>query len=127
MAFANEALHILAAAALGTRELFRQQPPVNDIQFGLRLCRRNSRPKPSRDQQPACKWLGPSFAIGLQAIQSMERHPNIRAASNHNPGELRRSDADHRERNLVDGDRSTDDGKIAPETVAPVAIAQDGY
>ena len=34
--FADEALHILAAAELGNPELLRQQLPMNDIELGLR-------------------------------------------------------------------------------------------
>ena len=57
----------------------------------------------------------------------MERNPNVRAASNCNPRELRKSDADYRERNLVDGNCATDDRGVGTEAITPVTIAEDRY
>ena len=68
MAFANEALHILAATVLGNRKLLYQQPVVNDIEFGLRLYGGDSGTKPSSNQHPAVEGCGPALAVGLQSI-----------------------------------------------------------
>ncbi len=42
------------------------------------------------------------------------------------PGEIRGHDADHRQRNIIHADRTTDDGRIRGVAIAPEAIAQQG-
>src|SRR5215469_193849 len=98
MTLADEALHTLPAVEFGNGELFRDQLPVNHVEFGLRLHQRHSWLEPACDQHPTGKGSSPASAVRLKTVQRMEWYPQIRTAADGDSRELGWSDADHRKR-----------------------------
>ena len=80
-----------------------------------------------REERPARVGVVGREVLGvLDGGLRRQRHPDVHGQLEPRAREIRRTDADDRERRAVDGERAADDVACAGEAALPVGVADDG-
>src|SRR2546427_9985916 len=98
---------------------------MDHVELCFSLRQRNTGAKAACNQQPAREGSLPAIRIGCEAVERMQRYPEIAVRRAQVNGEFRWRDPDDGERELVDQDGLTDDRRVAGKAASPVSIAED--